>query len=65
MSDKLLTTEEVAKLFNVEKVTIWRWKRMGCPCHKLNLQKFGYKEQEVREWINSHGEDDMEAQSDT
>lgn len=50
---KLLTAEDVAKIINAGKSTIYEWAELGrIPCYKVNgLLRFD--ESEILEWLRS------------
>lgn len=50
-SEKFLTTQELAKVFNVSKKTLehWRYNGEGPPWHKIG-RSIRYMESEVDQW---------------
>ncbi len=47
----LIGQKELMKRLNVGTVTLWRWRKQGCPC--IHRQKFiRYEFEKVIEWLN-------------
>jgi excisionase family DNA binding protein len=52
--DQLLTTNEVARLLRVSRVTLWEWRRKGlvpAPI-KVGLNRLRWRAQDVRNYLN-------------
>jgi predicted DNA-binding transcriptional regulator AlpA len=52
--DQLLTTNEVARLLRISRVTLWDWRRKGLvpPPIKLGLNRLRWRAQDVRNYLN-------------
>ena len=52
--DQLLTTNEVARLLRVSRVTLWEWRRKGLvpPPIKLGLNRLRWRAQDVQNYLN-------------
>lgn len=52
--DQLLTTNEVARLLRVSRVTLWEWRRKGLvpPPIKVGLNRLRWRAQDVRNYLN-------------
>ena len=52
--DQLLTTNEVARLLRVSRVTLWEWRRKGlvpAPI-RVGLNRLRWRAQDVRNYLN-------------
>ncbi len=52
--NKMVSTKELAEMFNVTAQTIWRWRVRGMPHIKINSTLIRYNLDEVMDWINSN-----------
>jgi predicted DNA-binding transcriptional regulator AlpA len=52
--DQLLTTNEVARLLRVSRVTLWQWRRKGLvpPPIRLGLSRLRWRAQDVRDYLD-------------
>lgn len=47
-----LTNADIERMFNVHRTTVVNWRKSGLPHFKIG-GKIYYKEEEVREWVES------------
>lgn len=52
--DQLLTTNEVARLLRVSRVTLWEWRRKGLvpPPIRVGLNRLRWRAEDVRKYLN-------------
>jgi prophage regulatory protein len=55
---RLLTIEQVCKLVNRDRRTIWKWGKDGLFIEPVKMQgrTVGFKEKDFIEWIENNGE---------
>lgn len=46
----LLTTDQIAEVYDVHRDTIYRWRKAGMPFKKLGTRTFRYDLEEVKTW---------------
>jgi len=49
-----MTIEDVAKMLNVARSTVYKFKDMGMPFIKIG-KTIRFKDEQVIEWVESHG----------
>ena len=51
----MIRQKELLSQLRVSRQTLWRWRRLGLPCYKVDKTLF-FDEEEVRRWIERHGD---------
>ena len=52
----MIRQKELLSQLRVSRQTLWRWRRLGLPCYKVDKTLF-FDEKEVLRWIERHGDD--------
>ena len=51
----MIRQKELLSQLRVSRQTLWRWRRLGLPCYKVDKTLF-FDEKEVLRWIERHGD---------
>lgn len=53
--NRLLTVKEICEIKKIDRSTLWRWRKDGCPYENRGRRSPRFDLQKVEEWEKSRG----------